>query len=69
MDSLKRQRQIQDVNLEEALNMATDAKSVTERKAALESAKIIKNLSEIAEKLANAEKGLGSILAKKPKLK
>ena len=52
VDSLKRQRQIQDVNLEEALNMATDAKSVTERNAALESAKIIrKNLSEIAETL------------------
>ena len=51
------------------LNIATRAKKAVNRNAALETAKLARNnLSEINDKLSKAEKELGVILIKKPKL-
>ena len=70
VDSLKKQIETQDLILSDALDTATDAKKAVDRKAALETFKLArKNLNELTEKLGKAEKELGIILSKKPKLK
>ena len=52
------------------LNIATDSKKAVNRKAAYETGKLARtNLHELFQKLSMAEKELGIILTKKPKLK
>ena len=66
VDSLKKQIETQDLILSDALDTATDAKKVVDRKVALETFKLTrKNLNELTEKLGIAEKELGIILVLK----
>ena len=68
--SVKKQIAVQDRNVEEALDVASTAKKAANRNAALAMAKLARiNLSELTQKLSNAEKELGTVLTKKLKLK